>query len=50
MCASDYERCPLTGIAKCRVLVEKLSRPQFGVRLTEVSVCGAWFDCIYIYI
>ena len=34
---SAYERCPLTGGLKCRVSVEKLPGPQFGVRLREVS-------------
>ena len=34
---SAYGRCPLTGGLKCRVSVEKLLGPQFGVRLQEVS-------------
>ena len=37
---SAYERCPLTGGLKCKVLVEKLPGPQFGVRLREVSAYG----------
>ena len=38
--ASANERCLLTGGLKCRVLVEKLPGPQFGIRLREVSVSG----------
>ena len=37
---SAYERCPLTGGKKCRVLEEKLPGPQFDVRLREVSAYG----------
>ena len=36
--ASPYEGWPLTRGLNCRVLVEKLLGPQFGVCLWEVSV------------
>ena len=40
MSSSAYEKCPLTGGEKCRVLVDKLPGPQFGVCLRVVSVSG----------
>ena len=37
--ASAYERCPLMGRKKCRVL-EKLPGPKFGIHLWKVSAYG----------
>ena len=37
---SAYERCPLAGGTKCRVLEEKLPGQQIDVRLREVSAYG----------
>lgn len=38
--ASSYKRCPLTGGYNCRVLMEKLGGPQFGVRFGKCPLIG----------
>ena len=38
--ASAYDRWSFMEGKKCRVLVDKLPGPQFGVRLREVPISG----------